>query len=482
MKKFNILILAVTVLFFACESDTVPITTNSDQAREEFLIARDLFDKIRYQDAKEYLERAIGYDSTFALAYIYLANTIPNVTERYALLEKAKSYSEKASKGERLYILGYEAGTYGYSKKQESYFQELVEAYPNDERAMTDLGNFYFSQREYDKAIVYYKRASQLNPKFSLPYNQMGYIYRYQKNYQAAEESFKKYIKLIPDDPNPYDSYAELLLKMGEYELSIENYEKALEIDPDFAPSHLGIASNLIYMHEYQKARAQLIHLYKIAHDDVQRINAHFGLAISYLAEDQIDNALNEIEKLYQMAKDENDISSMIDHSYVMALILYEFDRLAEAEQKLNQSKELLEGADILEGIKNNLERRYWYHKSRLAIKENHMEEASNYAENYHQKAELTENPTQMMTYHTLSGLIANADKNYSMAISEFQKSNLDDPFNRYQLAQAYTQNGNKDKAIEELDYVVNYNGLLALGYMIVRNRAEKQLALLRMS
>ena len=481
MKRLSILLFIVSTFFLACESDTIPITTTSDKARQEFLKARDLFEKIQYQDAVQYLERAIEYDSTFALAYLYLANTRPNVTERYALLEKAKSFSDQVSKGERLCILAFESSAFGYSKKEESYFQELVEAYPNDERALNHLANFYFGQREFDKAIIYYKGAIRLNPQFSIPYNQMGYIYRFEENYSAAEESFKKYIKLIPDDPNPYDSYAELLLKMGEYELSIENYEKALEIDPDFAPSNLGIAVNLIYMREYQKARAQLKHLYKIAQDDVNRINAYYGLAVSYLAEGDIDNTLNEIENLYQMAERGNDIPSMVGNLFTMAFLLYENGRLVEAEQKLDESRELWQGSLLSEGIKNNLERGFWYQKTRLALKKNQILNAKRYAEDYRENSEKTENPMQMMYYYTLLGMIANSEKDYSKAISEYDKTNLDDPFNRYQLAQACLQNGDKDKAIEELDKVVKFNGLLSLNYTMMRARAERQLVRLKM-
>jgi len=444
-------------------------------------MARDLFDKIRYQDAIEHLERAVENDSTFALAYLYLANVRTNVTERYALVEKAKSLSDHVSKGERLCILAYEAGAYGYSKKQEEYFQELVEAYPKDDRALIHLANFYFNQREYEKAMVYYKGAVQLNPNCSVAYNQMGYIYRYQQDYSAAEESFKKYIKLMPDDPNPFDSYAELLLKMGEYEVSIETYEKALEIHPDFAPSHLGIAANLVYMREYQKARAQLKHMYKIAQEDIQRINAHYGIAVSYLAEGDVDNSVSEIENLYRMAEEGEDIPSMIGNLYTISVLLYENDRLEEADQKLDQSRKMLESASIAEGIKNNLERGYWYQKTRLALKNGQVEEAGKYAENYREKAERTENPTQMMYYYTLRGMIASAEKDYPRAISEFEKTNLDDPFNRFHLAQAYGQSGAKDKAIEELDFVVKYNGLIRLGYTMVRGRAEKQLSRLKM-
>jgi len=481
MKRLYAILLFLPVLFLTCENDTVPITTSSEQASQEYLRARDLFEKLRYQDAIEYLERAVEQDSTFALAYLYLSFTKANVTERYALIEKAKSLSDHVSKGERLCILAYEAGAFGYSKKQEGYFQELVEVYPNDERALTHLANFYFGQREYEKAMVYYKRAVQLNPNFSVPYNQMGYVYRYQQNYPAAEESFKKYIKLIPDDPNPYDSYAELLLKMGEYEVSIDTYEKALEIDPDFSPSHLGIATNLIYMREYKKARSQLRHLYKISSEDEQRINAYYGLAVSYLAEGDVENTLNEIEKLYQMAEDGDDIPSMIGNLYTMTLLLYENERLTEAEQKLDQSRKMLESATFSEGIKNNLERGYWYQNTRLALKKGQLEEASEYAMKYRENAERTENPLQMMYYHTLSGMIASAEKDYDGAMSEFKQTNLDDPFNRYRLAQVYIENGEKDKAIEELEFVVRYNGLAGLTYTMIRGRSEKQLGLLKM-
>jgi tetratricopeptide (TPR) repeat protein len=481
MKKLSTLLILLPFLIAACGEERLPISTSSEVALENFLKARDLFEKVNYQDAVPYLENAIAEDSTFALAYLFLAQTRPSVTERYELIEKAKSLADNVSRGERLIILGYEAGAFGYSKKQEKYFQELVEAYPNDEQALLNLANFYFGQREYEKSLVYYKRIVQINPNFSTPYNQMGYVYRYQQNYPAAEQSFKKYIKLIPDDPNPYDSYAELLLKMGEYEISIENYEKALEINPDFIPSHIGIASNLIYMREYQKARARLKHLYKIAQNDNQRINAHFGIAVSYLAEGNLDMTLDEIEKLYEMAESGGDIPSIIGNLYTQTVLLYENGRLEEAEKKLNQSRKTWEESDLAQGIKNNLERGYWYQKSRLALKKEQIAEAHTNAEKYRQKAALTENPMQMKYYHTLAGMIANAENDYEKAIAEFEQSNLEDPFNRFQRAQAFIAKDDKNMAIKELEHVVNYNDLMNLSYTMVRNRAVKQLSRLKM-
>jgi tetratricopeptide (TPR) repeat protein len=481
MKKLSTILFLLPVVFLACQDDRVPLTTNNDQARQNFLQARELFEKVNYQDAVPYLEKAIEEDSSLALAYLFLAQTRPNVTERYALIEKAKSLSDHVSKGERLIILGYEAGAFGYTKKQEQYFQELVEAYPKDIQALLNLANFYFGQDDYEKSLVYYKRIVQIDPSFSIPYNQMGYIYRNQQNYSAAEESFKKYIKLIPDDPNPYDSYAELLLKMGEYEVSIETYEKALEIDPDFLPSHRGIATNLVYMREYKKARGQLKHLYKIAQNDNQRINANFWIAVSYLAEGDLDMTLGEIDNLYQIAEESGDISAMIGYLYTMTVLLFENNLLTEAEQKLAQSRKIWESAELPTIVKDNLDRTYWFQKSRLALKKDEISEARKYSEMYREKAAQTENPMRMRYYHTLRGMIAYTEKEYDKAISEFQESNLDDPFNRYQLAQACIAKNDKKMAIDELDYVVNFNDLLGLSYTMVRGRAEKQLGRLKM-
>jgi tetratricopeptide (TPR) repeat protein len=481
MKNLSVILFLLPFVFLACQDDQLTVTTKSELALQNFLKANELFEKVNYQDAIPYLETAIKEDSSFALAYLLLAQTRPSVTERYALIEKAKKLSEHTSKGERLIILGYEAGAFGYSKKQEQYFQELVEAYPKDEQALLHLANFYFGQREFDKALVYYKRIVQINPNFSVSYNQMGYIYRYQENYPSAEESFKKYIKLIPDDPNPYDSYAELLLKMGEYEVSIETYEKALEIDPDFLPSHRGIATNLVYMREYKKARSKLNHLYKIAQEDNERINAHFWIAVSYLAEGDLDMTLTEIDKLYTMAENDENVPSMIGYLYTKTVLLYENNRIEEAEEQLAKSRKMWEESDFATVIMNNLERGYWYQMSRLALKKDQIENAKKYSEKYREKASLNENPMQMRYYHTLAGMIAHAENEHDKAIAEFQKSNLDDPFNRYQLAQACIAKDDKKMAIDELDYVVNYNDLLGLSYTMVRNRAEKQLVRLKM-
>ncbi|HSP86779.1 MAG TPA: tetratricopeptide repeat protein, partial [Ignavibacteriaceae bacterium] len=257
-KSLFISTLILTFLFVGCSQKTdeskIPITTSSEEARADFIKGRDLFEKLRQQESLQHFESAIAKDKDFALAYFYHATANPTTKGFFEDLEKMTALTDKVSEGERLLILSLKAQSDGNQAKQEEHLKKLVEAYPNDERAHTQLGTYYFGQQEYQMAVDHLKKSTEIAPDFSASYNMMGYSYRNLNNYTEAEKAFKKYIELIPDDPNPYDSYAELLLKEGRYDESIVQYKKALDINPNFIASHLGIATNLTYQKKYDEA------------------------------------------------------------------------------------------------------------------------------------------------------------------------------------------------------------------------------------
>jgi Tfp pilus assembly protein PilF len=51
--------------------EEMPITTKSDEARKIFLQARQLFDNIRFDEARELFSKAIEKDPDFTLAHLY---------------------------------------------------------------------------------------------------------------------------------------------------------------------------------------------------------------------------------------------------------------------------------------------------------------------------------------------------------------------------------------------------------------------------
>ena len=134
----------------------IPVTTASDEARKAFLQGRDLNEKLLVQDSIQHFDKAISLDPNFAWAELSRANVSPTGKEFFEHLKKAVSIADKASNGEKLLILGTEAGANGNAAKQKELFDQLVAAYPNDERANFALAGYYFGQQEMPKAIQYY--------------------------------------------------------------------------------------------------------------------------------------------------------------------------------------------------------------------------------------------------------------------------------------------------------------------------------------
>ena len=176
----------------------IPMTTASEQVRAEFLEGRDLAEKLRVTDSVAHFQKASSLDPDFALAELYLANTAPTGKEFFEHLHKAVGLADKASNGEKLLILATEAGANNNAVSQKQFLDQLVTAYPSDERAHFNIGGFYFGQQDFTNAIEHYRIATQINPSYSNAYNLLGYAYRQNADYANAEKAFQKYIELIP--------------------------------------------------------------------------------------------------------------------------------------------------------------------------------------------------------------------------------------------------------------------------------------------
>ena len=454
----------------------IPITTSSDEAKKDYLQGRELLEKLRTHDSREYFEKAISRDSNFAMAYYDLALTSVTTKEFYDNLKKALSNADKISEGEKLIILSLDAGVNNNLIKQKEYFDKLVSLFPNDERAHNFLGNYYNGQQEYDKAIEEFKRSTEINPNFSPAYNSLGYLYKSINKYDDAEKAFKKYIELIPGDPNPYDSYAELLLKMGRYDESIVQYQKALSNDPNFVSSYFGIAANYLYKGNYDQARAECQKLFSIARSSNEKRSALLGMAYTYLSQDKMDLALNELDKRYDISKAENDLGAMSTDEFNKGLILFEYGKYNDAAALFKKSYATFDQSEASKESKDNNKLYSLYFDGRLAINKNDFATANMKADELMKGAVKNNDKNQIRLAHDLMGNIALGQKDWDKCISEFGQADQSVQDVIYKLAIAYHNKGDKKKAVEYLTQVVNDNSLPSINYMFVRNKAKKML------
>ena len=328
-------------------ADKISVTTSSKKALELFLQGRELADRIRFTDARDYFLRAIDEDPRFAMAYLYLANNSASNKEFFSSLKKAVFLADEVSEGEKLWILGREAGNRGKPEKQLAYFSALAELFPEDERAHDLLGGLYFGRQDIAQAIMHYERATEINPDFSPPYNQLGYALRSLGKYDKAEHAFKKYAELIPEEPNPYDSYAELLMKVGRHEESIENYRKALEKNSRFLSALVGIGNNQMFVGDYESARATFAELRELARHSRERRLPYFWTAVSYVFEKDLGKAIEAVEEMAAIAEADDDKATLSGDAGFMGAIQFYIGSPDDALSSFRRAVDLAEQADM---------------------------------------------------------------------------------------------------------------------------------------
>jgi tetratricopeptide (TPR) repeat protein len=465
--------LAGAAFVVAQTNDKVPVTTASAEARNLYLKGRDLAEKLRATDARRFYEQAVQKDDTFALGYVGLANTSGTNKEFIDAVTRAVALSGSVSPGELHVIRGLEANMKGDPAGVLTHYTELVRLFPNDERALTLLGNTYFGRQEYEAAIKAFTKATSINPSFSQPYNQLGYALRFLERFDEAEGAFKKYTELIPGDPNPYDSYAELLMKVGRFDESIKMYEKALSIDPNFVASHIGIGNNYLAMGKPDKARTAFAKIAAVARTTGERRTAHFWTSAAYVHEGATDKALEELRAGYALAQAEQDAGSMSGDLTQMGDVLCEAGRPVEALAKYEEAVAIIDKAQVPDEVKQATRRTHVFEEGRVAAAKNDLATAKAKLAEYARQVAPKKRPFEVRQQHELAGLIALAEKDYSTAVSELQLANQQDPRILYFLSLASKGAGDASRATKLAARAANFNGL-NFNYAYVRNKARK--------
>lgn len=459
----------------ATNDGKIPITTKSVEARKEFLLGRDLFDRGLVQDAIVHFEKAIWLDPDFASAELARANSaVRDPKGAFEHVQKAVSLADKVSEGERLLILATEAELNGDPMKWKGSLEKLVAAYPSDERAENELATFYLATQQYQLAIDHSKRATVLAPTFAPAYDLLGYAYRERGDYPDAESAFKRYTELIPDSPDPYDAYAELLLKMGKFDESIVQYRKALAINPKFESSRYGISADEMYLGRPEAAQAILQEMADKAENESDRRAAYFGMAIVYCDGGKFDQALKPVDKMYDLSVERKDPTAIALVLQLQGWILMEMGNYDGAKRKFDGALQSIETSDLPQGVKDNWAVRHHFDLAALAIAQKDYPAAKALAAEFRQGAEHSKDPGELQQVHELAGRIALAESDYANAVAELQQADLRDARNLYWLGLAYQGKGDAAKAKDFFAKAAGFDSLPSIHYAFIRTKVLK--------
>jgi tetratricopeptide (TPR) repeat protein/tRNA A-37 threonylcarbamoyl transferase component Bud32 len=234
------------------------VTTQSEDAYRHYVEGMDYLNRGFGPEAKASFERALRYDSTFAMVYLRLA-TSPYISsdqmEKKAALEKAVRYADRAGKKDQLYITSAQASSTGDLSGAVKALETLVEMYPEEKEAHLQLGRLYAARGDADKATASFERATELDPLNPVTYNTLYAYYLRIGDVDKAIGAINKSIELAPDVHDTYDSRAWGYGYAGRLDEAIQSFDEALERNPDYFTSLAGAAVMHMFKRDYDRAR-----------------------------------------------------------------------------------------------------------------------------------------------------------------------------------------------------------------------------------
>ncbi|EON65595.1 hypothetical protein W97_04833 [Coniosporium apollinis CBS 100218] len=190
---------------------------------------------------------------------------------------------------------------------------ELIEADRLCPQAWCAIGNSFSLQREHERAIKCFKRATQLDPKFA-------YAFTLQGHEHIANEEFDKalyaYRCAISADHRHYNGWYGLGLvyeRMGKYEIAEKHYKSAAQINSSNSVLVVRIGMVLEKMKKPQAALIQYSHACEI---DPRSAMSRFKKARALMNLHHPKEALRELQILKDIAPDEANVHFTLGRVY----------------------------------------------------------------------------------------------------------------------------------------------------------------------
>ena len=137
------------------------------------------------------------------------------------------------------------------------YYREATQLSPNAAHLYNEWGWTYSIMGDYDKALEKYQTSLSLDQEFDETYRRLGELYRTQERWDRAEEVYEKFAELNPRSVEAHSSLAFAYAQQGKLEEAVQENLKVVELAPDDLSSHRNLAILYYELGRLDKALAE---------------------------------------------------------------------------------------------------------------------------------------------------------------------------------------------------------------------------------
>ena len=159
-------------------------------------------------------------------------------------------------------------------------FQHILTLYDSPE-VYYNLGYINTVLERYEEAIVYFRRATEIDQTFAQAYQRMGECYMAMgktdeaqkllglaseiysskdKQDETRSEVLQEVMRVNPKTINIFNTLGIIYRRQGRYEDAADQYRRALKVNPKDENIHYNLARTLFELDDFKQARQNLIH------------------------------------------------------------------------------------------------------------------------------------------------------------------------------------------------------------------------------
>jgi tetratricopeptide (TPR) repeat protein len=144
----------------------------------------------------------------------------------------------------------------GRLKLAEESYKKVLKKDKNNIDALRLLGLLAFKTKDYEIAERIFIKVLQLDPSFSLAWDNLAKLYRIQNKLLKSIPAFENLIKLDPSNFEALVSLGTVYIKLSKYHEGIKLYEESLKIKPENPRVFLSLGHALKTIGEREKSEA----------------------------------------------------------------------------------------------------------------------------------------------------------------------------------------------------------------------------------